>query len=183
MLGTAQERWLHAGFARSDARWNVIAQDLLVAPLLQRDPKDGHLGHWTDGWDGYPATRERMLRAIADSKLRNPVFWGGDIHSYWVTDLKADAADPQSQTLATEFVGTSVTSNGPPSEAIVQMLPSNPHVRYFEGRQRGYVSVSLSQARMETRLQAISERSDRLATVSTLKRFVVEDGRAGAVEA
>lgn len=183
MLGAAQERWLHAGFARSDARWNVIAQDLLVAPFLQRDPKDGHLGHWTDGWDGYPATRDRMLRAIAQTRLRNPVFWGGDIHSYWVTDLKADAADPHSQTLATEFVGTSVTSNGPPSEAIAQILPSNPHVRYFEGSQRGYVSVSLSQARMETRLQAISERRDPKATVSTLKRFVVEDGRAGAMEA
>lgn len=183
MLGAAQERWLYRGFGRSQARWNIIAQDLLVAPIVQHDRNDGHVGAWTDGWDGYPATRTRMLDAIVRSGLRNPVFWGGDIHSYWVTDLKADSADPQSRTVATEFVGTSITSDGPPYEEIMRRLPDNPHVRYAESRQRGYVSVSLSPARMETRLQAISERRDPHATVSTLKRFVVEDGRAGALEA
>ena len=43
---------------------------------------------------------------------------GGDIHSFWVTDLKADFDDPSSATVATEFVGTSVTSASPPVEAI-----------------------------------------------------------------
>nr|WP_045770845.1 alkaline phosphatase D family protein [Xanthomonas albilineans] len=183
MLGAAQERWLYAGFARSQARWNVIAQDLLVAPILQRERDNSQLGHWTDGWDGYPATRTRMLQAVARSGMRNPVFWGGDIHSYWVTDLKTNANDPHSPTLATEFVGTSVTSDGPPYASITQMLTDNPQVRYAESRYRGYVSVSLSPTQMETRLQTISDRRDREATVSTLKRFVVEDGRAGALEA
>ena len=45
---------------------------------------------------------------------RNPVVIGGDIHSFWVTDLKADFREPASTTVATEFVGTSVTSLGVP---------------------------------------------------------------------
>lgn len=182
MLGWEQERWLHGGFAQSPARWNVIAQDLLVAPMQQAG-RDGMVGHWTDGWDGYPATRERMLDTIAKTRLRNPVFWGGDIHSYWVTDLKADPADEASATLATEFVGTSITSDGQSNVQLHATMAANPHVHYVDGQTRGYVSVTLTPGQMETRLQGISDRRDRNATVSTTKRFVVEDGRPGAVEA
>ncbi|MBV6794801.1 alkaline phosphatase D family protein [Xanthomonas euvesicatoria] len=182
MLGWEQERWLHSGFAQSPARWNVIAQDLLVAPMRQAG-RDGVVGHWTDGWDGYPATRERMLDAIANTRLRNPVFWGGDIHSYWVTDLKADPGDDASATLATEFVGTSITSDGQSNDELHATMAANPHVHYVDGQTRGYVSVTLTPGQMETRLQGISDQRDRNATVSTTKRFVVEDGRPGAVEA
>ncbi|RBG47686.1 alkaline phosphatase, partial [Xanthomonas oryzae pv. oryzae] len=182
MLGWEQERWLQGGFARSPARWNVIAQDLLVAPMRQSG-RDGVVGHWTDGWDGYPATRERMLAAIAKTRLRNPVFWGGDIHSYWVTDLKADPADDASATLATEFVGTSITSDGQSNVELHATMAANPHVHYVDGETRGYVSVTVTPGQMETRLQGISDRRDRNATVSTTKRFVVQDGRPGAVEA
>jgi len=56
-------------------------------------------------------------------------------------------------------------------------------VHYVDGQTRGYVSVTVTPNQMETRLQGISDRRDRNATVSTTKRFLVEDGRPGAVEA
>ena len=180
MLGWGQERWLYDGFRRSTARWNVIAQDVIIASLQQADPKTGQIGHYTDAWDGYAATRRRMLQAVADSRLANPVFFGGDIHSFWTNDLKLDFDDPGSPTVAAEFVGTSITSDGPDYELFARQLPRNPHVRYFESRARGYISVDLTPSRMETRFQAISDRRDPQATVSTLKSFVVESGRAGA---
>lgn len=183
MLGWEQEAWLDQGLARSRAQWNVIAQDLLVAPLLQRDPTSQALGHWTDGWDGYMATRERVLASIQRRQARNPVFWGGDIHSFWVTDLHARADDPDSPIIASEFVGTSVTSDGPPYDAFNAILPLNPHVRFFDSRQRGYVAVELSEQQMLTHLRVISDARDPNASVSTLKSFVVESGRAGAIEA
>ena len=183
LLGWEQEAWLRDGLARSASRWNIIAQDLLVAPLLQRAPDTQALGHWTDGWDGYGATRQRMLNALDQTQARNPVFWGGDIHSFWTTDLHLDSQNPASKVVATEFVGTSVTSDGPPYDAFKAILPLNPHVKFFDSRQRGYVSVTLSEREMETRFQVISERRDPQATVSTLSRFVVEAGRAGAQQA
>jgi alkaline phosphatase D len=54
-------------------------------------------------------------------------------------------------------------------------------VRYFESRHRGYVSADVTRDRMETRFQAISDRRDPKAGISTLKTFVVESGKAGAV--
>ena len=141
------------------------------------------LGHWTDGWDGYPAARQRILDAMKATKLANPVFIGGDIHSFWTTDLKADFNNPSSLTVATECVGTSITSDPPNYELIAQLLPENPHVRYFESRRRGCVSVDLSRERMMTKMQVISDRRDPKATVATLKTFVVEAGKPGAVAA
>jgi alkaline phosphatase D len=179
-LGAQQEQWLFDGFRRSDAAWNVIAQEQLVAQVREKD-RDGGWGYWTDDWDGFPAARQRMLDAIATTRVANPVFIGGDIHSYWTTDLKADFANPGSATVATEFVGTSITSDPPPRDLILEALPENPHVRYFESRYRGYIAVDLTRERMETRLRVISDRRDPNATVSTLKRFVVESGKPGAI--
>lgn len=179
MLGFEQEAWLADGFRQSRAQWNVIAQDLLFVPLTQKDRKTGVVGHWTDGWDGYPATRERMLQAMMQSRPNNPVLIGGDIHSYWTNDVHANER-PDSPVIATEFVGTSITANPPPYEAFAAVLPENPHVKYFESRHRGYVSVDLTPQQMQTRFQVISDRADKHATVSTLKQFVVESGVPGA---
>ena len=179
-LGAQQEQWLFDGFRRSDAAWNVIAQEQLVAQVREKD-RAGGWGYWTDDWDGFPAARQRMLDAIATTRVANPVFIGGDIHSYWTTDLKADFANPESATVATEFVGTSITSDPPPRDLILEALPENPHVRYFESRYRGYIAVDVTRDCMESRLRVISDRRDPNATVSTLKRFVVESGRPGAI--
>ena len=181
MLGWQQEAWLDQGFAQSQAQWNIIAQDLLVAPLAQRDLTHHKPGRWTDGWDGYMANRSRMLASLKRNRVNNPVFWGGDIHSFWVTDLHADGDDPDSPLVATEFVGTSVTSDGPPFDAFSKILPFNPHVKFFDSRQRGYVSVQVQEDKMLTNLRVITDPRDPAATVSTLKSFVVESGRAGAI--
>ncbi len=181
-LGPEQERWLFDGFKRSESVWNVIAQEQLVAMLRQKD-RAGIWGYWTDGWDGYPAARNRMLDAVAATRLRNPVFIGGDSHSYWVTDLKADFAKPASPTIATEFVGTSITSDPAPRDLFDAVLPENPHIRYFESDYRGYVVIEITRSRLEAQLQVISDRLDPNATVSTLRRFVVENGTPGAIAA
>jgi len=181
MLGFEQERWLFDGFRRSDAQWNIVAQDLLVAAFLQAD-KDGTIGHWTDAWDGFPACRTRVLDAVKGSGLRNPVFVGGDIHSFWTTDLKADFSRPESETVATEFVGGSITSDAPPYETFAKFLPQSPHVKYFESRAHGYVSVDVTPSRMQTSFIAV-DRLQKDAAPSTLAQFVVEDGKAGAVAA
>ena len=93
---------------------------------------------------------------------------GGDIHSFWVTDLKADFADPGSATVASEFVGTSVTSQGPPYDQFRAFLPENPHIRYFESRERGYVRVEATPGAWRTDLRAVSTVAQPEAQARTL---------------
>jgi alkaline phosphatase D len=180
MLGAAQETWLFDGLPRSRARWNILAQDVLMAQLRQRTAQ-GAVAHWTDGWDGYPASRTRLLKHVEASRVSNPAVIGGDVHSFWVNDLKRDFDDPGSPAVATEFVGTSISAAGPSYEQFMKFLPDNPHVRYFESRRRGYVSVELTPARMTTRFRVLSDVRDPQATVSTLQSFVIESGRPGAI--
>jgi alkaline phosphatase D len=178
MLGARQERWLYDGFRRADTRWTMIVQDLLVAPLKQAG-KDGTIGHFTDGWDGYGANRTRMLDALTASKAPNPVFLGGDIHSFWATDLKTDFDNPAARPIASEFVAAAISQEGPPKNAFVDAQHLNPHVRFVDLETNGYASMTLSHAGIETRFQAISDRKDPKAGVRTLQRFAVEAGRPG----
>ena len=94
MLGFGQEAWLYAGLARSKARWNLIAQDVLMAQL--RRNQDGIDAFWTDDWNGYPANRARLLQHVHNRKISNPVVISGDIHSFFANDLKLDFDDQAS---------------------------------------------------------------------------------------
>jgi alkaline phosphatase D len=178
MFGMSQEHWLQRGLSQSSAGWNVLGQSLLMARLRRRD-KAGEPLYWTDDWNGYPASRQRLLQHMHDSKLRNPVVVGGDVHAYFTNDLKLDFDDPTAPVVATEFVGTSVSSK-PGSFEFAALMPDNPHIRFVDKDYRGYVSMNINEARMTTRYQAISDPLDAAATVRTLKEFVVEDGRPGA---
>ena len=117
MLGAAQEAWLFDGFRRAGARWNIIAQDLLVAPLAQKNAAGVQDARPTAGTATRPAAR--ACWAPSRIALANPVFLGGDIHSFWATDLKADFADPADPHHRHRFVGTSITSNAPTLRAVM----------------------------------------------------------------
>ena len=74
--------------------------------------------------------------------MRNPVLITGDWHSTFVNDIKADFSDPDSATVATEFVGTSISSNGDGpvyGPYYGPMIHANPHIKFFDGDRRGYV--------------------------------------------
>ncbi len=181
MMGFDQEAWLYSALAHSKAQWNLIAQDVLMAQL--REKQDGVDNFWTDDWDGYPANRARLLKRIHDTNVSNPVVVSGDIHSFFANDLKLDFDDQSSPIVATEFVGTSISSYGPPYDLLAQTLPDNPHVHFFESRRRGYVVVDLEPAKMEVRMRVVSDAHDPKADISTLKTYAVESGHPGVVEA
>ncbi len=178
LLGGEQENWLYAGLSASRARWNIVAQQFLMA---QMDRKPGpERQFWSDGWDGYPAARGRLLQAIAERKPANPLVIGGDVHFNCVTDLKADFDDPDSAVVATEFCGTSITSQGQAQSRLDALQADNPHVRFANSEKRGYVMMTLSDTRCMAQLRVIDNEKDIAAPVSTLATFIVENGRAGA---
>lgn len=177
MLGKAQEQWLLDGLARSSSRWNVIAQQYLMAQLEQKPGPDQ--GYWSDGWDGYTASRSRILEFIQQRRPANPVVIGGDIHSFWVTDLKPDFNTSASPVVASEFVGTSISSGGIPYDAVVPLLPDNPHIKFFESRLRGYVRCRVEPQRWMADLRVVDTVAQPGAPIRTLKTYVVENGRPG----
>ena len=177
ILGRTQERWLEAALERSGARWNVLAQQTRMAQWDEK-PGPGRRA-WTDSWDGYPAARRRLLEHLAEKKVPNPVVIGGDVHQFNVADLKPDFDDPGSPVVASEFVGTSITSQGWPQERLDASLPDNPHMKLAESRYRGYTRVEVTPGAMRVDLRAMESVQRRDAACSTLASFVVEDGKPG----
>ncbi len=178
LLGKEQEGWLNSALRQSTARWNIIAQQTLMAQQTRR--VNGEQGYWTDGWDGYPKARERLLSHIANNRISNPVVLGGDVHNAIVADLKVDFDDVASPVIATEFVGTSITSQGPGAKITEAALQNNPHLKFSNGTQRGYTAFTVTPAHCNVRIRTLSRVTDPQATISTLAAFTVENGQPGA---
>ena len=178
LLGTAQEKWLHAGLDASNTRWNLIAQQTLIAPFRSRGA-NGEVQVWSDDWDGYPASRERLLRHIDARRIPNVVTFGGDVHAFHVCDLKTDFDDTRSPTIATEFVTSSLTTDDGDYAAMQRDLDLNPHIRYADCRSRGWIEATLTPQRMDVSLRALTDARDPNAKVYTLQQYAVENGRAG----
>lgn len=178
LLGAAQERWLHEGLAASGARWNILAQPLLMAQLERQPGLERRF--WSDGWDGYPAARSQLLRFLEERRPANPLVIGGDAHLNCVADLRPDFDDVNSPVVATEFCGTSITSQGQPQKRLDALRAENPHIRLVSSEKRGYVTLDMTEKRCLARLRVIDSEKLADSPISTLAGFVVEDGRPGA---
>lgn len=178
MLGAPQMRWLRTGLLAAPGHWNFIAQQTLMARagLLV----DGHRRVWTDAWDGYPLARSRLLRLVADNGLRSCVVLSGDTHANYVCDLHTDFDDPQSEPVATELCGTSVTSPGGSQAHVEAVMRDNPHILFGDARQRGYVVVDVTAERSTTRLRVVDDVTDPATAVATQATFAIDAGRPGA---
>jgi alkaline phosphatase D len=182
LLGSAQEQWLAEGW---DARrpWNLLAQQSLMTRYSWTDPAAGAGTYWTDGWDGYPAARNRLLGVVSDRKVPGVVVLGGDVHSNYVADLKADFDDAASPVIASEFCGTSITSLSLPQSRIDAARAFNPHVRYGRGDQRGYMRFRLDPSQLQMQVRVVDDVLDPSSGISTAARFVVDAERPGAAPA
>ena len=184
MLGAAQGDWLAEGLETSRARWNILAQQTLMAQLSQvpvRRPGDGRF--WTDGWDGYPMARQRLLDTVRSSRASNPLVISGDVHTFFAADLKRDAMLPRSTSnplIATEFCGTSITSSSRPQARTEQMVAMNPHIQYGRSDRRGFMLMEVTPTKTTTLFQGLDNVRDARSGLATLASFSVADGKPGA---
>jgi alkaline phosphatase D len=180
LMGPQQERWLFDRLGRSAARWNVIAQQVMMAKVDRMAGPEA--AYSMDQWSGYEAARNRVLSFLHKRRPANPVVITGDIHSNWVNDLKADWRELQSATVGTEFVGTSISSGGNGSDipdAVQAYLPENPIVK-FHNAQRGYVRCTLTPERCTADYRVLDQVTEPGGAMTTRASFVVENGRPGA---
>jgi alkaline phosphatase D len=167
ILGDRQRDWLTGGLATSDTSWNIIANQVVMQPL----PIAGMFN--MDQWDGYPADQAAVLTAIADAPSPTVVVTG-DIHLSGVGEIRSDPADPSSDLVGMELVGTSISSSfGEELIPIVEQVAGEiPTVRYVNARQRGYVVVDVDASRVEAQYRLVEtalEPSSPIATDVTVE--------------
>ncbi len=206
LLGHYQERWLRHTLSRSEATWQVIGQQVMVAPL--RSPDLGPLvdrdrpsplpaevlDHniamsknnpplLLDTWDGYPIARRRFLAALAEA-TNNPVVVSGDLHTAMASNLVPDGAD---RPVAVEFMTSSVTSPG-----FAQYLPEkrpgairdaalelNPWVKYMETDRRGWLCLTVTHEECVGEWHLLDTVQDKHYSVSLDHRLAARAGAMG----
>ncbi|MFG2002892.1 alkaline phosphatase D family protein [Spirillospora sp. NPDC048911] len=178
ILGAKQEKWLYDGLGKSNATWNILATGVVMAEI-DRDTGPGQT-YSNDIWDGFPANRDRLWNAFRKHKIANPVVLSGDIHRAVAAELKADWKNPDSATIGTELVCTSVGSdgNGGETDQYAQIWLGNPHVKYYNAR-RGYVSGRMTPTTLTSDFRSVEYVSRPGSPVTTAARFVTEAGKPG----
>jgi alkaline phosphatase D len=179
ILGDRQEQWLLDGLSASSGKWNVLAQQVMMA-RVDLTPGDA-ITHSMDQWPGYEMNRRRVLKGIADRKVSNPIVLTGDIHSNWANDLIADFDNLDSKIVASEFVGTSISSGRDgvrEPKLMKEMQAENPFVK-FHNAERGYVSCQVTPERWHTDYRVVEYVTKPGAPLVTRASFVVEDQQPG----
>ena len=130
LTGPQQYDWLAKSIATSPTKWQIIGNEIMIAPMTVPGSVDPQVNQWlvdkvgiprdgfsfnNDQWDGYPAERRKLINDIKASGRRNVVFVTGDIHSSFVNAVPADVpsyrANPAAgEVVATEFVANSITA-------------------------------------------------------------------------
>ena len=175
LLGERQRDWLFKGLERSEGRWNVLAQQVIMG-LVDREIGDERL-FAMDQWPGYEMERRRVLQHFKQARVPNPVVLTGDIHSNWANELIPHG---EGVPVAAEFVGTSISSSGngvDQGRGHDRLLAQNPFVK-FQNAQRGYVLCSLSPAQWKTDYRVVDFVTRKGAPIKTRASFILENGNS-----
>lgn len=202
ITGEEQMRWLTTNLATTKARWKLVGNPVMIAPVLfpplPEDmrpvsdtagllPPEG-VPYNVDQWDGYTADRRKLLSHLHEQGIDNTVFLTGDIHSSWAADLPLDAGTyPRSPSVATELVCTSVTSDNldeitgsePRTTSVAfegSIKSANRHIKMLEFDSHGYSLLEVTPERVRMDWVYISERTDPNATASRAAGWQVEAG-------
>jgi alkaline phosphatase D len=204
IAGPEQEGWLGDGLETSGARWKLVGNPVMMAPVLMPPrPRGEELAlrrttdptSWgtplpnTDTWDGYPGARRRLLERLATRGVDDVLFLSGDVHTAWANEVEVGGVP-----VATELVCSSVTSNNVDDfmgtdprtvslameEAIQEM---NPHVRFVNLDDHGFSVVELTREAARLEWHAVGDRRDPDASSRLLTARRVLSGSARVLPA
>jgi len=154
MLGQNQLAWFKNQLRSSDATWKIIGNQVIFSPLdLNRVSKNRPIN--LDAWDGYSTERNGIISYIKNEEINNVVFLTGDTHSSWAFEIPFSkisyAIDKVSYgvEIGTTSINSGNWNEGSPTEEVIMrektLLASNPHLKYVNGRDHGYVILNLTQ--------------------------------------
>lgn len=177
VLGARQHAWLMGNLTKSQARWNVLAQQIMVMDL-DRNPAGPEPTENLDSWAGYRVPRARLLEDMRRARVANAIVLTGDEHQHYAGELHVDGRRPAAQPVATEFVATSISSGGDGEDQRAQTIEiqrHNPQLKFHNSR-RGYLLCDVTPERWETDFVVLDKVSARGGTSSSAAKLVVASG-------
>ena len=189
MLGAEQLAWFKNQLTTSDATWKVIGNQVIFSLLdiSWRDPKRPFN---LDAWDGYPYEQAQINKFLSEEQLSNVIFTTGDTHCSWAFEVPLDIAAYKSegtkQAVAIEFGTPSITSANfdesvglaevKQAEAIFTNENFNPHLKYVNLRDHGYLLLTLDKSETLAEYYYVDKINVRTTMEKLAKQFKVTSG-------
>jgi len=178
MIDAAQEAWLGEGLRASQQTWQLVAQQVMMAPLDRRASGSSEAQPILnmDSWAGYPAQRERIFGLFGRHVPGNVVVATGDEHQNFASDLLHDG-----RTVASEFVATSISSGGDGHEVRPgneRLMADNPNLHWTNDR-RGYVVGEITPTAFTGHYRVLDAVTQKGLPIRTAASWAVENGRPG----
>ncbi|MFN8175946.1 MAG: alkaline phosphatase D family protein [Solirubrobacteraceae bacterium] len=190
-LGTQQAAFARGGLARSRAAWKLIANGVMIMPVKVSDTEYSTF----DTWIGYPREREALLRSIESNRVKDVVFLTGDYHAFIAGNVQTAAG----KTVATEFVGGSITSASDPEVSAILKKPGygtpdhttqpaselatqravNPWFRELDYLHHGYVVCHATAKELKVTLKKLETIRRQTTRLHSTRTFRVRRGRSG----
>lgn len=175
VMGAEQEKWLNAALSQRRARWNALAQQVMVMPLDRRTGAEERPIRNMDSWGGYNAPRERFLSRLKG--LGNAVVLTGDEHQNFAGELRT--RNGAGEAVAVEFVGTSISSGGDGADQRTgsdQIKAENPFLTFTNDR-RGYLACNVTSDGWTTDFRVVERVSVPNSPIGTAASITVEHGK------
>ncbi|MBL7778398.1 MAG: alkaline phosphatase D family protein [Chitinophagales bacterium] len=182
MVGPVQFGWLENNLKNSTAKWQILGQQVMMAPLVIPAGVLGATPFIVNGdqWDGYPYERQHFYDIVKIDSIKNVVVLTGDIHTAWANDLPLPAYDTSNRTasVGVEFVAPSITSGNelPPLITAPVISTLAPHVRYVELVRHGYYMLDIKPQKTQADFVYVSDIATQQFTVSEINHYCVNDG-------
>lgn len=181
LIGFEQRHWLYDNLSASTAKWKVLGQQVMMAPLTAFGfPVND------DQWDGYPAERDSLYDHVVGNSIDNMVVLTGDIHTSWANDLPGDNYNSNTGdgSVGVEFVVTSVSTTSSPINIGINIIQlANPHMKFIDLSQKGYLILDLTQDKAQSDWFFVSDITEPEFTTSWGAGFYTNDGDNHLTEA
>jgi alkaline phosphatase D len=195
LLGRRQMKWAKQQLSSSKAAWKVVGSEVMMMPAKVL----GDSYYTFDSWQGYQTEREELLGHIKAKGIDDVVFVTGDIHTFIAGDVRTE--DGAGETVATEFVGGSITSqslgetnldagggvtipgndaNPNTPQALIDALRGiNPWVDQADFDHHGYGLAKVSRKAFDVTLKRVTTIKDKTTATETTDgyRYRVERGQ------
>ncbi len=189
MLGAEQLAWFKGQLSESNAMWKVIGNQVIFSlmDLSWRTPTSPYN---LDAWDGYPYEQAQITQFLATEEMSNIIFTTGDTHCSWAfeipSDINAYKEDPTNNTVAIELGTPSVTSanfnESTPDDQVLEaekvfVHPNfNPHLKYVNLRDHGYLLLTLNQAEAIAEWYYVDQIKERTSREQLAKQYIIKSG-------
>ena len=192
LLGPSQISWIENAISKSNAKWTIFGQQVLMTKLKFPDISNALEGisdqlkpyiqliklglpSNLDAWDGYPKERERLYKIMQRSGKKF-ISLAGDTHNAWLSQLFDETGSKVGIEIATPSVTSPGLTDYVPIEAKIfedSIIKKNNELLWMDASSRGFTSIEINKNEIVAKYNFIKTIYEKNSSIKKFKKFKI----------